>query len=823
MRRFWKILGIFFFLVLSFAISPKSSSAVCVPCFAHNRYECQGGCGGTVKDIYKDTCCTQNEFTFKTTRCKSWQKCDSSSGTCKCDGNCIKTPASPFYYNDPNLPKNKKSGDTDKDVGSSNVLLPVKLDWLDVEGWKDGWSGGSCSSECVQSYVLRIENINKEPSTKKKDDIDVPRDGTDNMIGSVDPKNEFKKILDKSEFNPLDTSVGGYSCFFRSGATHTWHVKGCCSQESKCGQESTFTFTASKAPELLSPYDEDWLSPYAAKNFNKNDESCSMQQSETTEKLTKDIPLTVELKWCQLWYKDEGESITPIIVPPLAYKISVCTSTKNSGNQSCPAQLRISMTECHPKFFVVQPEQLNLLYPEPKFPNERFNLFTKLENEGVYAWSVAACKDKGGYDCTDYSQKWRFQIKGTLDAPSGAYPPDDPTGANPVSIPLTFSWVGSFGAKSYVFQMGAIRQVTETNSVSLSFPILQLNSKYSWTVQSCFGENGTDCGTQSQSFSFTTTGKSPQIKNPQGMNVPLPVTFEWDKVGGAKAYILSIIGPGLLFTTTTPNNTLTLGYPQLGQDKTYTMTVRTCADPDAILCGLPSTPQVFKTAKLGIPSNPVPPNNSKVFTFEANRTFSWSPVDGANYYKYVMTYILKSPEESEASCVIGTNTEKIVMSPSDFVSLSCLGEYTWKIQACLDKDCIESGDFSPEFHFSFVQGEPSLLGLIPCNQYYDNPETSWNERDRCSVKHIFIMIKIIVDFIFWKIFPVLLVLLVIITAVMYFLSMGNIATVDQVKAMWRAAGIGYLIAFFAWTFVNVLLLLAGFKFESFGAWFSFTF
>jgi len=152
------------------------------------------------------------------------------------------------------------------------------------------------------------------------------------------------------------------------------------------------------------------------------------------------------------------------------------------------------------------------------------------------------------------------------------------------------------------------------------------------------------------------------------------------------------------------------------------------------------------------------------------------------------------------------------------VTLKCLGDYQWQVKACLDKDCNETGDWSLA-NFAFAQPvEACKPSLVPCGRICDVSATPWNERESCQFKHIFILLRTLIDFFLWRIGLIILVLLVVASAVIYYFSMGAPATIINVKSIWRSAGIGYGILFLAWIIVNLLLAIFGYKVGVFGHW-----
>lgn len=111
-------------------------------------------------------------------------------------------------------------------------------------------------------------------------------------------------------------------------------------------------------------------------------------------------------------------------------------------------------------------------------------------------------------------------------------------------------------------------------------------------------------------------------------------------------------------------------------------------------------------------------------------------------------------------------------------------------------------------------------GLVPCGRTSDNPDTPWIETEPCGIKHIFILIKNIIDFLLGKLAPLLLVLLMVYSGVIFYLSLKMEAPtpIAKVKSLWKAAGIGYGIIFFAWIIIDLILKIFGYNVGVFGPW-----
>ena len=469
--------------------------------------------------------------------------------------------------------------------------------------------------------------------------------------------------------------------------------------------------------------------------------------------------------------------------------------------------------------------------------------FEALTKNTTYKWEVAACLNENATNCGDYSKKWSFTTTGTItiNPPERISPLYDP--ANPAEIPVvnfldSLEWKSVLAAHSYRYE---IKQdsttIIDSSTTSLRVDLSSINSLwdsvddfdkiYTWRVKSCWDDEGNQCEEDwsEPPWKFKTTGAKPTTLNVD--NTIIPVKLDWNDITGATSYKCEvssdssfasdkIVASGVIKTSE-----VSVDYPSLIQDTDYWWHVRTCADKTGDVCGEWSNSQSFKTFKLGTPTNPSPEDGGQLFTYE--KYISWSPVAGAKAYQYTIDYIEFSLEEKNEKCpgLVGTKIipPTITSSPSPFLTLECLGKYNWSVRACLDKDCQETGDWPGPWLFNFVQPTPvGKAGLVPCGRTIDYPETPWNEREQCQFKHIFILLRNIIDLLLWRIGLMILVLLVIATGVIYYFSMGAPTTMVRVKSLLKSAGVGYLIIFTAWIVINLILAVLGYKIGVFGKW-----
>lgn len=119
----------------------------------------------------------------------------------------------------------------------------------------------------------------------------------------------------------------------------------------------------------------------------------------------------------------------------------------------------------------------------------------------------------------------------------------------------------------------------------------------------------------------------------------------------------------------------------------------------------------------------------------------------------------------------------------------------------------------------------SSFGLIPCATETNNPETPWDDTKPCGLNHIVLLIKLLIDFILLKATPIILVLMVVYTGVIFYFSpaFGGPDAIAKVKSLWRSVVVGLLILLLSWTFINLLLGLLGYDINIFGRWEEITF
>ena len=683
------------------------------------------------------------------------------------------------------------SGDTGNSSGYhlhfgiyKNGTAVDPLDYLSPPCQPDpgDWCKPEDREKCAQTSSIESNRHLAKFSSPTTEDLGALSGNRGGSSGEV-----FRATLQANNF------IAG-NCLLKSGATHPWSVKACLpnpdgTASNECGPESSWSFKTNTAAELVSP----------PTNVNN-------------------ILMPIEFDWCP------AENAN-------SYYIQI------------------------------------LKDGEPRHANgvskEDGTLENKIELDGVlqiftgkttYEWEVANClkenfkkcglscgENEPADECADFSRIASFTTAEIIINPpellSPFYDPAKPEKIPAVNLSDSLEWNRSESqgrwARSYLYEIKKGSEIvvqstlatTEDVPFSALWHSLNFNEIYNWHVKSCYGESGTDCGDFGDPWYFKTTGAPPTNLNSD--NTIIPVKLGWDDVAGAASYRYEVASDSsfaqdkIAASGVISSSTVSVGYPNLKQDKTYYWRVKTCANKKGDICGEWSDVKNFTTFKLAPPTNPSPGNGNNLYTYD--QYISWNPVAGAKVYQYTIDYTGLSPEEKDEKCsgLVGTKIigPTIISSPSVLLNLECLGEYQWSVRACLDEACLEPGTWSSAWSFELVQPIPvGKAGLVPCGRATDYPETPWNEREQCQIKHIFILLRNIIDLLLWRIGLTILGLLILATGVVYYFSMGAPTTMVRVKSILKSAGIGYGITFLAWVIINLILAILGYRVGIFGHW-----
>jgi hypothetical protein len=745
------------------------------------------------------------------------------------------------------------------------------LDWDDVPGfWNGGGSGGGstiqdyaecqrgyidfcweeakalnpswrCQGEITDEYLVCLRRETKENCEEKLQEDEacgktcpaLEEGGEecfdpDEFVKSyvIYIEGDLRSCDDGSDMNG-DTVVLGVSeffapcpCYFKSNRSYTWKVKACCTADGEnCGPWSeTNSFGTSLAPEPILPADPDWAGP---------DRAEPNWQALTAENL-----YPVRLEWCPV---EEAKSYCLRFYKPGTPFIRMY----GQGEPFCP--VLYSALYCPS----IVPPQKEL--PIQSYFDFGLDVFTK---ETDYQWKIATCLNQNGYKCglscpedkicytfetlksecgcCDFSQLWNFYGQTTLLTPELVSPKDGEF----VNFTHSLEWKHVPGANSYLYEIKRGSSVINNEdkvSVGESIPIkalwykgiLTFNTQYSWRIQPCWDQEGKDCQEEvwSDEWSFTTTGAPPTELQTDATIIP--VKLSWENASGALSYYYEVAKDSSFSDIVIPEDQRVLkgntskvliDYPYLVQDTEYYWRVKTCIDEKGEVCGNWSNTKSFKTFKLGKTTEPYPLDGSDFYTYE--RYLKWKEVPGARAYQYEVYQGVKTIPLTKVPA-----NSAYVDTPRELG----VGEHAWRVRTCLDENCQETGEFSDNWHFNVVEAEPpgGEAGLVPCGRDVNSPDPyGIDETERCGFQHIFLLLRNILDLALWRIGLIILVLLALASGIIFYFS-GQFGMSDpllQVKSLWKAAGIGYLIIFSAYTLVNIFLAIFGYKIGIFGSW-----
>lgn len=579
-----------------------------------------------------------------------------------------------------------------------------------------------------------------------------------------------------------DAIVSRNECTLKPGTSYEFQIKAC--EGGTCSQPGKQSFDTSNAPQLLTPYDQDW---------------------EDKESSNDAVPFPITLKWCE--------------VPDSEYY------TLNISNEGV---------------------QKTLNSTKPEF-TDYLQEIQKLETP--FSWNITSCDSS--LLCSVISQTWSF-LAGkdiTLQPPTLKSPAFNGSSVPVVNYSSSLVWSSETNlVPAYLLHIEGPGLNKEFFVSAFEYPLNELGEiwttldlTYKWKVASCTAQDKKKCQQDSRKnivwsseWQFKTTGKTPTSlsvydKDPGTQRVAVPFTINWGPVPSAFSYRYEIATNGgfapLIREGQATNTHIQIPFsdsdnPQLTQNTTYHWRVKTCADDQARICGN-WTSNSFTTVSLAAPLV-VEPEENKSQTIPTV-PLSWHKVFSGNFYTYKLTYTTPRADESPyCRGLAGTvvSQEGIVLNgTSSSAKVHCAGQYALEMQACLDDQCKEKGT-SRSRVFSVVEPEGSTQGFVSCGAAKDNKSTPWDEKEPCQLKHIFLLLRNILDFILWKLSIIVVAVGAIGTgAFLYFFSFGNPLAMAQIKSAWKAVGVGYLIILFAWVGLNLFLDIAGFNVNVFGRWY----
>jgi len=782
-----------------------------------------------------------------------------------CSGSCLKEATGVRFFDNPNYPQKPeltisgfetypetcteedlktyplKKNCIEESQDSSSVNLPFKLDWdEDPYFLKTGKSPSQfvsnlrsiseyelISSKGPSSYTIKM-GVNEE-NVNFKEDQEFSEYLSKNLEGDKEEiaQGYFYKILNVStQPNYIESSdyrsseynfkVDHNACWLKNNTDYNLTIQTCCNSDgTNCNSGKEVNFKTSYAPELKSPEDLDWSGP----NYSAFDAWEYLIEKE-------DYELDVEGRILEMpnskynpfdWEEDFPSSYSNELVKfPII--LDWCDVDEVNGEDKIDKGAFIMKL-----YQIIEDEEV----PYSKISDGKVSLPAKPAHAGAswvdvltsnyydkihftenekYSWELGSCLF-GPFDCKDYGVRFSFQTENsTLSTDFRILHRD----GDILGIPTTLNWVMGGKINSVKYELVGVSLQEKTQDQSVTFDNLKLNTSYTFKVIPCSDFDSLKCEPENtKSITFKTTGMAPKVDPlSDGQYIPFKVSFKY--VPGAKSYKYSLNGTEKVISS----NFDTIYYPQAKSDTSYTFKVKSCSDEEGLNCGEYSESIIFTTFKLGeVEKISTDANNGILYSND--RKVYWEDLEGVNYYKYSLLY---NGEDASKTC---TNLKEkgditgVVSDPNFSVDSLCVGTYSTSITACLDSECNDSGETNS---FSFVLDSKKASegtnsgGLVPCNRQYDDPTTAWDETQQCSLSHVFLLGRLLFDFLLGRLIPAAIVILLLLDGGLYlfhmFINFDNPAMdlIQKSKQLWKAVGIGALIIFLAWTAINFFLL-----------------
>ncbi|MDD4662146.1 MAG: hypothetical protein PHG24_02600 [Candidatus Pacebacteria bacterium] len=786
-----------------------------------------------------------------------------------CSGSCLSNVTGVRFFDNPNYPQKPeltisgsetypetcskedlesyplKSNCIEPDQGSSSVDLPFKLDWdEDPYFMKTGKSPSqyvsnlrsipeyeSIASLGPSSYTIKMgvneENVNFKEDQEfteylskdfSKDQKELEQ-GYFYKILSVDTQPNYinSGTYRSSEYN---FKVDHNACWLKNNTDYNLTIQTCCGSDgTNCNSGKQVNFKTSYAPELKSPEDLDWSGPnssaWDAWEYLIEDEDYELdiedrilampnskyspfdwEENSTSSYPNELVKFPIILDWCDV---DDvnGEEKTE----KGAWTMKLYQTLENDEGEL--EEVPYSAISDGMVSFPSKPVQAGATWTDVLTSNYYDKKYFT-END-KYSWELNSCLF-GPWGCKSFGEHWSFVTEdSTLSSDFRILHRD----GDILGIPTTLNWIMGRRVSSVKYELTSVAS-DSTRNQSVTFNDLKLNTSYTFKVTPCSDYDALECEPENtKSITFKTTGMAPKV-NALSDGQYVPFEIGWKYVQGAKSYKYNLNGTEKVIG----NNFDAIYYPQAKSDTTYTLKVKSCSDEAGTNCGDYSELITFKTFKLGeVEKISTDANNGILYSND--RKVYWEDLKGANYYKYTLLY---NGEDTSKTCTNlknkGTITG-IVSDPSFMVDSLCAGTYSTSITTCLDIDCNDYGETNS---FSFVldskkapEGTTST-GLVPCNRQYDDPTTAWDETQQCSLSHVFLLGRLLFDFLLSRLVPASLVILLLLDGGLYlfhiFVNFDNPAMnlIQRSKQLWKNVGIGTLIIFLAWTAINFFLL-----------------
>ena len=578
---------------------------------------------------------------------------------------------------------------------------------------------------------------------------------------------------------------------------------------------------------------------------------------------------------CNEWMQPLTEKTTKSeVIDPVSGKSEACHHLQRNADGSCAKPATLSFSNSHFSEITNDPK-FNPFFDSKNNTHQDQKFFTSSNEANLkYSWQIKPCfnsspaqKDDDFSHCNsnrdiDFGQKWqligRKMDTKTLAPPMLTAPQNNQNWNdenNLIGANNTLNWTALCGANSFlydiqdqsgnsIFKTGDCQndyasdlgrrinktqvavEITDKDPSQGKDPEvvqLKIDTKYTWQVKSCWpsipiGNINEICSNIWSAWQqFRTTGRPPAnlwITNDTAPNV----TLNWENVSQKGSYNVEISGTAGKYArksveTNNPQPSESYVFHYDGARETYKWRVQTCADSAGKICGKWSGYQSYTTRTFDAPLA-LNPGDGEIKQLPPS--ISWN--GNGNYFNIKLAYTPAaevSQNCTKAEIEINATTSN-KSYPVTTKYRTCPGEYKLTVQPCFESNCEDNKTISnPETttRFSIADLENKNFGFMVCGQAVDNPATPRprDESEPCEIKHLVLGLKVIIDFVIFKLAFLLLPVMVMITGAMFYLSHDKANLIPTLKDGWKKIGIGYGILFFAWIIVSILMNLVGYK------------
>ncbi len=322
---------------------------------------------------------------------------------------------------------------------------------------------------------------------------------------------------------------------------------------------------------------------------------------------------------------------------------------------------------------------------------------SKLSFATDYYWRVAS---KSGNTQSDWSEIWKFRTK--LEAPKLRSPANTTYG---VPLITTLQWSPTEGGITYEIQIALDENfenkffdgISQSND-HFETKLLEYFTKYYWRVRALDEYAPSDW---SETWWFITIIQAPELISPadNSKNLNGPITLEWSNWEKATHHHIQIATDNNFYNIIINDSNLnsnTYKFTNIQPNKKYYWRTRYYVDSYA---GLWSPVFSFST-NIGVPKLIFPPNDTT--NMPLYFTFLWEPIDGAEYYEFVLS---TNPDFSQDIVFSADNLTSNQLIISD---LNYETTYFWRVRG---KTQFGYGDWSETWKFT-TKSQPSTTEIV---------------------------------------------------------------------------------------------------------------